>query len=314
VRLRRPNAVLLSVLAVAASIVAVIVLAIVSGVSLHRIFDRVDGSWLLVVTVAQAASYVPYMLAYRQLTAIAGLRPPTLATVIAVVLSGFGPFVVGGGFSLDREVMGKVYEDRHTAHTQVVGLIALEWIVLAPLAWLAAVALLVSGADAKASMLWPWALGVPIGLAVGLWLTAPDRNLSWLRRWTYLAGAIDGIRLIHTMLHKPFRTAPTWMSMAVYWVAEIVALYAALRLFGSHLSPLRVTVAYGTGYILTRRSLPLAGAVITEVVLTFALHWLGAPLGPALAAVTVYRLFNLILISGPALLASRHVHPEIVIQ
>jgi uncharacterized membrane protein YbhN (UPF0104 family) len=102
--------------------------------------------------------------------------------------------------------------------------------------------------------------------------------------------------------------------MAVYWVAEIVALYAALRLFGAHVSPLRVAVAYGTGYIVTRRSLPLAGAVVTEVVLTFALHWLGAPLGPALAAVAVYRLFNLILIAGPALLASRHVHPEIVIQ
>jgi uncharacterized membrane protein YbhN (UPF0104 family) len=314
VRLRRPNAVLLSVLAVAASIVAVIVLAIVSGVSLHRIFDHVDGSWLLIVAIAQAASYLPYMLAYRQLTKVAGLTPPKLGTIIAVVLSGFGPFVVGGGFSLDREVMHKVYNDRQTAHTQVVGLIALEWMVLAPLAWLAAVGLLISGAHAKASMLWPWAVGVPVGLAVGLWLTSPNRNLSWLRRWTWMAGAIDGVRLIHTMLASPFRTVPVWLSMAVYWVAEIVALYAALRLFGAHVSPLRVAVAYGTGYIVTRRSLPLAGAVVTEVVLTFALHWLGAPLGPALAAVAVYRLFNLILIAGPALLASRHVHPEIVIQ
>lgn len=56
---------------------------------------------------------------------------------------------------------------------------------------------------------------------------------------------------------------------------------------------------------LTRCSLPLAGAVVTEVLLTFALHWCGAPLGPALAAVVVYRLFNLVLAAGPSLLASR---------
>ena len=85
--------------------------------------------------------------------------------------------------------------------------------------------------------------------------------------------------------------------MTLYWAAEIVALYAALRMFGVHLNPARVVLAYGTGYVVTRRSLPLAGAAFTEVLLTFALHWVGTPLGPALAAVVTYRLFNLILVS-----------------
>ena len=49
------------------------------------------------------------------------------------------------------------------------------------------------------------------------------------------------------------------------WVAEIVALYAALRMFGVHLSPARVVLAYGTGYVVTRRSLPLAGAAPVRV-------------------------------------------------
>jgi hypothetical protein len=63
--------------------------------------------------------------------------------------------------------------------------------------------------------------------------------------------------------------------------------------------------------MVTRRSLPLAGAAITEILLTFALHWVGTPLGPALAAVVTYRLFNLILVSVPSLLASRRLRPAL---
>ena len=70
-------------------------------------------------------------------------------------------------------------------------------------------------------------------------------------------------------------------------------------------------LAYATGYVVTRRSLPLAGAAITEVLLTFALHWVGVPLGPALAAVATYRLFNLILLAIPALLANRLLDPAL---
>lgn len=99
--------------------------------------------------------------------------------------------------------------------------------------------------------------------------------------------------------------------MTLYWAAEIVAVYAALRMFGVALNPARVVLAYGTGYVVTRRSLPLAGAAITEVLLTFALHWVGAPLAPALAAVVTYRLFNLILISVPSLLANQQLRPSL---
>jgi uncharacterized membrane protein YbhN (UPF0104 family) len=60
-------------------------------------------------------------------------------------------------------------------------------------------------------------------------------------------------------------------------------------------------LAYATGYVLTRRSLPLGGAGIVEVALTFALHWVGVPLGRALVGVVIYRLFNLWLPILPAL-------------
>lgn len=310
-RLHRPSAFVLSSLAIAAAILAVIVVAAVTGVSLHRVFAHFRLAWIVVVAIAAAASFPPYMLAYRQMTVVAGLKPPKLAVIITVVLSGFGPFVVGGGFGLDQAALTKVYGDRQTARTQVAALIALEWAVLAPAACVCAIVLLIEGAHVMGSLLWPWALGVPAGFAFGLWLTAPGRSLSALRRFGPIAGVLDGVGMLHELIRAPGRTAPAWLSMTLYWAAEIVALYAALRMFGLDLSLPRVVLAYGTGYVVTRRSLPLAGAAITEVLLTFGLHWVGAPLGPALAAVVIYRLFNLILISGPALLANRRLHPSL---
>jgi uncharacterized membrane protein YbhN (UPF0104 family) len=308
---RRPSPLILSSLAIVAAIVAVILVAAVSGVSLDRVFEHFRPRWIVVVAIAEVVSLVPYTLAYRQMTVVAGLRPPSLPATITVVLSGFGPFVVGGGFRLDQAALMKIYGDRQTARVQVIGLIALEWAVLAPFACLSAIVLLITGANVMASLLWPWALCVPAGFAAGLWLTAPGRNLSRLRSFSPIAAVLDGVGLLHQLIRSPGRTSPAWFSMALYWAAEIVALYAALRMFGVDLNPARVVLAYGTGYVVTRRSLPLAGAAITEVLLTFALHWVGTPLGPALAAVVTYRLFNLILVSVPSLLANRLLRPAL---
>jgi uncharacterized membrane protein YbhN (UPF0104 family) len=308
---RRPNALILSSLAIVAAAAAVIVIASLSGVSIDRIFEHFRPQWIIVVALAEAVSFLPYMLAYRQMTVVAGLKPPSMSVIVTVVLSGFGPFVVGGGFGLDHAALMKVYGDRRTARVQVVGLIALEWAVLAPLACVSAIVLLITGANVMGSLLWPWALCVPAGFALGLWLAVPERDISWLRRFGPIAAALDGIGLLHQLIRAPIKTAPAWLSMALYWAAEIVALDAALRMFGVDLSLARVVLAYGTGYVVTRRSLPLAGAAITEVLLTFALHWVGTPLGPALAAVVTYRLFNLILASVPSLMANRLLHPSL---
>ena len=96
---------------------------------------------------------------------------------------------------------------------------------------------------------------------------------------------------------------PAWFGAAVYWTADIVTFYAALRTFRLDLGAGKVILAYGTGYAATRRSLPLGGAGITEALMTYALYWVGAPLAPALAAVLVYRAFNFLLVAAPAAIA-----------
>jgi uncharacterized membrane protein YbhN (UPF0104 family) len=62
-----------------------------------------------------------------------------------------------------------------------------------------------------------------------------------------------------------------------------------------------VVVGYATGYALTRRTLPFAGAGAVEAALPFALTWVGFGLAPAVLAVFAYRVFNVWLPVGPAL-------------
>ena len=62
-------------------------------------------------------------------------------------------------------------------------------------------------------------------------------------------------------------------------------------------------LAYATGYVATRRSLPAGGAGLVEVMMTFALVWVGMPLAPALLGVVTYRAFSFWLPVIPALAA-----------
>jgi hypothetical protein len=55
--------------------------------------------------------------------------------------------------------------------------------------------------------------------------------------------------------------------------------------------------------------MPLGGAGATEALMTFALHWVGQPVVPALVAVVIYRVFNFLLPVAPALLVRRRVRP-----
>jgi uncharacterized membrane protein YbhN (UPF0104 family) len=61
-----------------------------------------------------------------------------------------------------------------------------------------------------------------------------------------------------------------------------------------------IILAYASGYALTRRSLPHAGAGAVETMLPFALMWTGIALPAAVLCVFAYRFFNLWLPLVPA--------------
>jgi uncharacterized membrane protein YbhN (UPF0104 family) len=95
--------------------------------------------------------------------------------------------------------------------------------------------------------------------------------------------------------------------MAVYWAGEVFVLWVCLAAFTGHTpSVAAVVVGYATGYALTRRTLPLAGAGAVEALLPFALVWVGYGLPAAVLAVFAYRVFNLWLPLGPAAVGLWH--------
>jgi hypothetical protein len=62
--------------------------------------------------------------------------------------------------------------------------------------------------------------------------------------------------------------------MSVYWVGDVFVLSACLAAFTRHGTPplAALILAYATGYALSRRTLPFAGAGAVEALLPFALE------------------------------------------
>jgi uncharacterized membrane protein YbhN (UPF0104 family) len=82
-----------------------------------------------------------------------------------------------------------------------------------------------------------------------------------------------------------------------------VCLWASLKPFGAAPTFAGIVLAHAVGYVLTRRTLPLAGAGIVEVLMPLTLVAAGAPFAGAILGVVVYRLFNLWLPLVPAAVA-----------
>ena len=287
---------------------AVVVIAHVTGAdAIGHAFDDVRLPWLGLVAGAEILTYPAYMAAYRSIACIHGHAPMNLPVVARLVVAGFGPFSLSGGFGIDKQALQAIDEDERSARIRVMALGTLEWAVLAPIACVVAIVLLITNENVMSSLLWPWAVAVPLGFGFALWASARSERLSrWGgKRRDWLAQALEGVGVLHTLIREPRRYLGAWLGTTVYWAADIVAFYGALRMFGLEPSGGRVIIAYGTGYAATRRSLPLGGAGVTEALMTFALYWVGEPLAPALAAVLAYRLFNFLLVAAPAVIAHR---------
>jgi uncharacterized membrane protein YbhN (UPF0104 family) len=303
-----------SVVAIGIAGVAVLVIARATGAdAVGRAFEHVDPPWIALIAGASLLTYPAYVLAYRSIAGIHDHAPMALPVVARVVVAGFGPFSLSGGFGIDQQALHAVHEDERSARVRVLALGVLEWAVLAPTTSVVSIVLLVQGANILPSLLWPWAVAVPLGFGFGLWASAPGRieRISRVRgkprEW--LALTLEGVGVLHRLIRRPRQHLMAWLGTGLYWAADIGAFYGGLRLFGLHPGAGRVIIAYATGYAATRRSLPLGGAGVTEALMTYSLYWVRQPLAPALAAVLAYRVFNLAVVAAPALIAHRQLEP-----
>jgi uncharacterized membrane protein YbhN (UPF0104 family) len=275
--------------------------------ALGVLIRNIEWYWLPATVGFVMVSHFGYTLAYREVLRSDGGPAASFGHLGASVLAGFGLLTPRAGFTLDRTMWRDHGLSSAAARSRVMTLGMLEYALLAPAAFICAAVLFAENFAAQGGVLESWLIGLPLGTGIVLGLFAVRRWLPQTGRvWTPLHQMLDAISaMLQVVTHSRdgFTAAG---GMALYWVADIAALGACLAAV-QHAVPVDVlVVGYATGYAMTRRSLPLAGAGAAEALMPFAMHWMTVPLAAAVIAVFAYRLCNLWLPLGPAALSLRH--------
>jgi uncharacterized membrane protein YbhN (UPF0104 family) len=295
--------VILVILAGALSLIATIVVAWVAGFgAVAHAARHANFYWFPFAVAGAVAAQLGYVFAYREIAHVdRGTRIGALRAG-AVVAAGFGMFFPRGGFAVDLEALEDLGVPPDEARVRVLGLGSLEYAVLATGSCACAILVLLSTHDhTQAAVTWSWVIGVPVGTFLAVLAVA---HRDWLCRGPgkILRPFLDALYIVGLIVAAPRRHGLKAMTgMALYWTGEVFVLWACLAAFTRHLPSIPVVVVgYATGYALTRRTLPLAGAGAVELLLPFALLWVGYPLAAAVLAVFAYRVFNLWLPIVPA--------------
>ena len=297
---------------------AVVVLeaAATGGLVIWAGWDRVahalsveNAIWFLLCAGGQLVAYIGYTQALRATAAADRGVALSFPAALAVVSVGFGAMFsanTAGGFSVDYLTLQQAGMSDRRARQRVLGLSALEYAVLAPAVAVCGVLLVLGiGGSASASVALPWLAVVP-GALLAAWLTSPRRgqrfayssSKGWFRR--ALAHVVGGLGVLRSLIvHWP-RHGWSFGGALLYWLGDIVTFWAALRVFNVSLSPAVTVLVYGTGWALTRRSLPFGGPGVVEILLAWVLTWFHVDFGAAAAGVVAYRLFNFWLALVPA--------------
>jgi uncharacterized membrane protein YbhN (UPF0104 family) len=265
--------------------------------------------WFGICAAGQLIAYLGYAFALRAVARVdRGVSLP-FPVALAVVCVGFGPTFSAnthGGFSIDFVTLREAGISRRSALCRVLGLGALEYAVLAPVVAASGV-LLYLGIDGRASayLALPWLAVVPGVVAAG-WLTtggARRRVAGWtspgpLRRG--VANIVSALGIVRALIARSWIGAAGFGGALAYWIGDMVTFWAALRVFGVRLPVAELVLAYGTGWALTRRSLPFGGPGVVEILLSYVLTWFHVEFASAAAGVVAYRLFNFWLAFLPA--------------
>lgn len=256
------------------------------------------GPWWFVLSLSGApVGYLGYALVYQALARVAdGPRPP-LSLVVRLTIAVFGASVVAtsaGRLGSEYWSLRRMKEDPVSAWSRVLAINVAAWAVLGTLAAIAGLAGLAGLGRGPHWLELAWAATVAGCVVLALAVSSPrwrglaeDRG-GRLRR--LLASAVRALVLIRLSV----RTTPVGWRVAVgallYWGGELLTVWSALFALGVRIGPVPLILGYATGYMSTMVPLPAGGAGGVDAASTYALTWVGVPLGPALLATLVQRI------------------------
>jgi hypothetical protein len=224
----------------------------------------VEPIWFLVALGAEAVAYVGYVLSYREVARVDRGTKMSARTAVAAVTAGFGAFVARGGFAVDLHAFQPTGVTDREARVRVLGLGALEYALLGPAACVTAIVLLANGKHTpNLGLTLPWAIAVPVGFIAAFWAVGHRQRFADKGGWREgVSQALDSIHVLKCLFKTKHLIGP--LGTAVYWFGDIVC-PVGLKAF-THGTPdiELLLLGYATGYALTRRTLPLAGAGAVE--------------------------------------------------
>lgn len=285
--------------AVVAAVIVVATLGRLAGFS--RIGDTLEGAeeqWLAACVGGQLLVFVGYAHAMRLAFAVEGESMLPVGASIRLVLASFAAtqmfaFAGAAGLGLVYVALRRAGRDRRSAAVTLIGLNTSVYLVFATLAFAAATWALVA-AEAPLSMTLPWIIGVPIVLALARWFTSPPRRdrvaASSAAAARVVAVGIDAAGWARARVaHRDGRRLLSWA--AVYWVGDLISLWAALRAFGAEPPLAALAAAYTAGYVAQVLPIPLIATAGVDAATTVLLHVVGVPLDSALLGVVAHRVF-----------------------
>jgi uncharacterized membrane protein YbhN (UPF0104 family) len=282
------------------------VMAAIAGWSDVMDAFRIPRSWWLAVALAtEACAFTGYVLAYRAISRIENGPELGLRRAVHLVAIGFGAFLAKGGAELDKLALAHPRASEEAGEVRVLALDALEHAPLAPAACAAAIALLVEG-ERKPGLDFtiPWATLVPIGALLAAYGVRHRGRFIGRGGWRGQLGRIlEGIHLLFRLVASWRSEWPAFVGASLYWAGDVACLWACLKPLGATPTLPAIVLAHAVGYVLTRRTFPLAGAGFVEVLMPLTLVAAGAPFAGAIVGVFLYRIFNLWLPLIPALVA-----------
>ncbi|HET9174426.1 MAG TPA: lysylphosphatidylglycerol synthase domain-containing protein [Candidatus Saccharimonadales bacterium] len=256
--------------------------AVASVAGRHVVFIHLLNAsvvWLVLLFASQILAYWAYTVPYRDIYYLSRREAITHA------FEGFQPYRPWGGFVYDMNL-----HKPSGGQVNVFYLSMWEYAVFAPLVLIAAITAYVRGTVNPALTL-PWIIGVPAGAILFMLLAWQQKRLQRFPKLHKLVNLLVDMLRCQPLLHM----VRIIVGMLLYWIGECVALWAALQLFRTPMEWTPLVIAYATGYAVTRRSLPLGGAGVVLVAVSFALYWVGAPLAQALLAALAYQISNLLM-------------------
>lgn len=276
---------------------------------LRTAFDGAAWQWLALCLVGQLGVFAGYAGAFRGAVEFEGGPVIGRRLSLRIVLASFAmtQLVAAGGaagLAITYWALRRFAFDRREAVTRLIGLNTAVYLVFATLGWVGALVAMTRG-SAPTLMTLGWVAGVPAIVMAARWFTAPRRVASWDdraagRTGRALATGVGAAAWVRRGLaDERGRELVGWA--ALYWIGDLVSLWAALRAFDASIAFDALVVAYATGYLAQAVPIPFIATGGVDAATTYTLSAVGVPVELALLGVVAHRLFAFWLPIGPGL-------------